>query len=133
MLRADQFHLPPSPASGCRFTFQWAVPGLYVGQKDYYISSRDKPPAFSARVCLQLKLLSFQPILPGRYNASELHRHRPTAGNTLCAAGSSSMQAPRRTPNSAILQSSFSEAHLGCCKKSRTSQSLSHGMPGQGG
>lgn len=40
MLRADQFHLLPSPASGCWFTFQWAVTGLYVGQKDYFQQSQ---------------------------------------------------------------------------------------------
>lgn len=40
MLRADGFHLLPSSASGCWFTFQWAVPGMYVGQKDYFQQSQ---------------------------------------------------------------------------------------------
>lgn len=136
MLRADQFHLPPSPASGCQFTFQWLYQGCMWGKR--IISKRVKPAAIllGFEVCLELKQPFFDSIHLGRCTASELQRgpqlgiasmHKGTASSSTQPPGESQIE------SSFSLKSSFREAHLCWYRKSCTTWGLPCESPGQGG
>lgn len=106
----------PLPQAAASLLSSGLFQGCMWGKR--IISSRVKPVAFFTRVCLELKLLSLNPILPGRCTTSELHGCKEVHGWEHPQCSREQQAAARKPPGepqirpSLSLRSSFSEAHL---------------------
>lgn len=108
MLCADHLHLLPSPASGCRFTFQWAAPGLYVGQKDYFQESQISS-------LFHLGLSQAETSLVQSHSPSKMQTGPQLRTPSVQQGAAGSCTQPPREPQIQLplsLRSSFSEAYF---------------------